>query len=81
MTDAEDAGQLARTPVHAAIGLSLNPHWLARGPRSNRLVLRAELGGEKGVYLAVRCGDSRLGWFGEKPPQLLVPIGDGHSQP
>ncbi len=28
-----------------------NPHWLARDPASNRLVLGAELGGEKGFYL------------------------------
>ena len=30
---------------------SFNPHWLARDPRSNRLVLGAELGGEEGFYL------------------------------
>ncbi len=30
---------------------TFNPHWLARDPRSNRLVLGAELGGEKGFYL------------------------------
>jgi hypothetical protein len=28
-----------------------NPHWLARDPQSNRLVLGAELGGEVGFYL------------------------------
>jgi hypothetical protein len=27
------------------------PHWLARDPRSNRLVLGAELGGEEGFYI------------------------------
>jgi hypothetical protein len=27
------------------------PHWLARDPRSNRLVLGAELGGEQGMYV------------------------------
>jgi hypothetical protein len=30
---------------------SFNPHWLARDPRSNRLVLGAELGGETGFYV------------------------------
>jgi hypothetical protein len=30
---------------------SFNPHWLARDPRSNRLVLGAELGGEQGFYI------------------------------
>ena len=30
---------------------SFSPHWLARDPNSNRLVLGAELGGEEGVYL------------------------------
>jgi hypothetical protein len=30
---------------------TFNPHWLARDPRSNRLVLGAELGGEEGFYL------------------------------
>jgi hypothetical protein len=30
---------------------TFNPHWLARDPRSNRLVLGAELGGEEGLYL------------------------------
>ncbi len=30
---------------------SFNPHWLARDPRSDRLVLGAELGGEEGFYL------------------------------
>jgi hypothetical protein len=29
---------------------SFNPHWLARDPGSNRLVLGAELGGEEGFY-------------------------------
>jgi hypothetical protein len=28
-----------------------SPHWLARDPRSNRLVLGAELGGEHGFYM------------------------------
>jgi hypothetical protein len=30
---------------------TFNPHWLARDPQSNRLVLGAELGGEDGFYL------------------------------
>lgn len=30
---------------------TFNPHWLARDPQSNRLVLGAELGGEEGYYL------------------------------
>lgn len=30
---------------------TFNPHWLARDPRSNRLVLGAELGGEEGFYM------------------------------
>jgi hypothetical protein len=30
---------------------SFNPHWLARDPQSNRLVLGAELGGEEGFYI------------------------------
>jgi hypothetical protein len=30
---------------------TFNPHWLARDPNSNRLVLGAEFGGEKGLYL------------------------------
>ena len=30
---------------------TFNPHWLARDPHSNRLVLGAELGGEEGFYL------------------------------
>jgi hypothetical protein len=30
---------------------TFNPHWIARDPRSNRLVLGAELGGEQGLYL------------------------------
>jgi hypothetical protein len=30
---------------------TFNPHWLARDPRSNRLVLGAELGGEEGFYI------------------------------
>jgi hypothetical protein len=30
---------------------TFNPHWLARDPQSNRLVLGAELGGEEGFYL------------------------------
>ena len=30
---------------------TFNPHWLARDPRSNRLVLGAELGGEEGYYI------------------------------
>ncbi len=30
---------------------TFNPHWLARDPRSSRLVLGAELGGEEGFYL------------------------------
>ncbi len=30
---------------------TFRPHWLARDPQSNRLVLGAELGGEEGVYL------------------------------
>ena len=30
---------------------TFKPHWLARDPRSNRLVLGAELGGEEGFYL------------------------------
>jgi hypothetical protein len=28
-----------------------NPHWLAKDPRSNRLVLGAELGGEQGMII------------------------------
>ena len=30
---------------------TFNPHWLARDPQSNRLVLGAELGGEEGFYI------------------------------
>ena len=30
---------------------TFSPHWLARDPRSNRLVLGAEAGGEEGFYL------------------------------
>lgn len=30
---------------------TFNPHWLARDPHSNRLVLGAELGGEEGFYI------------------------------
>ena len=30
---------------------TFNPHWLARDPQSNRLVLGAELGGEEGFFL------------------------------
>jgi hypothetical protein len=30
---------------------AFNPHWLARDPQSNRLVLGAELGGEEGFYI------------------------------
>lgn len=30
---------------------TFNPHWLSRDPRSNRLVLGAELGGEEGFYI------------------------------
>jgi hypothetical protein len=30
---------------------TFNPQWLARDPRSNRLVLGAELGGEEGFFL------------------------------
>ena len=30
---------------------TFNPHWLARDPQSNRLVLGAELGGEEGFYV------------------------------
>jgi len=28
-----------------------NPHWLSKDPRSNRLILGAELGGEKGFFV------------------------------
>jgi hypothetical protein len=37
---------------------SFNPHWLARDPRSDRLVLGAELGGEEGFYI-LRFDDAR----------------------
>ena len=30
---------------------TFNPHWLARDPQSNRLVLGAELGGEEGYFI------------------------------
>lgn len=30
---------------------AFNPHWLARDPQSNRLVLGAELGGEEGFFI------------------------------
>ena len=30
---------------------TFRPHWLARDPQSDRLVLGAELGGEEGVYV------------------------------
>lgn len=30
---------------------TFSPHWLARDPRSNRLVLGAELGGEEGLFI------------------------------
>ena len=30
---------------------TFNPHWLARDPQSNRLVLGAELGGEEGFFI------------------------------
>jgi hypothetical protein len=30
---------------------TFNPHWMARDPQSNRLVLGAELGGEAGFYI------------------------------
>jgi hypothetical protein len=30
---------------------TFNPHWLARDPQSNRLVLGAELGGEDGLFI------------------------------
>jgi hypothetical protein len=28
-----------------------NPHWLAKDPRSDRLVVGAELGGEQGMFI------------------------------
>jgi hypothetical protein len=38
------------------------PHWLAKDPRSNRLVLGAELGGEQGMYvLLVDPSTGRVG--------------------
>jgi hypothetical protein len=40
---------------------NFNPHWLARDPRSNRLVLGAEFGGEEGFYLLrFNTGSGRL---------------------
>jgi hypothetical protein len=36
-----------------------NPHWLAKDPRSNRLVVGAELGGEQGMF--VLTFDSAIG--------------------
>jgi hypothetical protein len=43
------------TPRH------FNPHWLARDPGSNRLVLGAEFGGEEGFYLLrFNAGTGRL---------------------
>ena len=38
---------MSRLPTPA----TFNPHWLARDPRSNRVVLGAELGGEEGFYV------------------------------
>ena len=40
-----------REVFRLATPASFNPHWLARDPKSNRLVLGAELGGEEGFYL------------------------------
>jgi hypothetical protein len=40
-----------REVFRMSLGESFTPHWLARDPRSNRLVLGAELGGEEGFYL------------------------------
>lgn len=54
-----------------------NPHWLAKDPRSNRLVLGAELGGEQGMFIlnfdaatgrlqfdpAVRSATRRVGYI------------------
>lgn len=50
-----------------------NPHWLARDPRSNRLVLGAELGGEEGFYV-LRFDERRrtLGSTSEPWRSLLV---------
>ena len=39
--------EVSRLPTPA----TFNPHWLARDPRSNRVVLGAELGGEEGFYV------------------------------
>ena len=43
--------QKPREVFRLATPPAFNPHWLARDPQSNRLVLGAELGGEEGVYL------------------------------
>jgi hypothetical protein len=42
---------------------TFNPHWLARDPRSNRIVLGAEAGGEEGFFLLrFDAGTGRLGF-------------------
>jgi hypothetical protein len=42
---------IPREVFRLALPESFSPHWLARDPKSNRLVLGAEFGGEKGFYL------------------------------
>lgn len=47
ISDPASPREVSRLPTPA----TFNPHWLARDPRSNRLVLGAELGGEEGFYV------------------------------
>lgn len=47
ISDPRNPREVFRLPTPA----TFNPHWLSRDPRSNRLVLGAELGGEEGFYI------------------------------
>ena len=40
-----------RETSRVAFPTDFAPHWLSKDPRSNRLVLGAELGGERGMYV------------------------------
>jgi len=60
-----------------------NPHWLSKDPRSNRLILGAELGGEKGFF--VLRMDEQTGaldfdddFNGQKPGRLFSSVTRGY---
>jgi hypothetical protein len=47
ISDPEEPREVSRLDTTA----DFNPHWLAKDPRSNRLVVGAELGGEQGMFI------------------------------